>query len=361
MILRSACPTPALIAWCRALHHGLSVGFGPAKVMRQQSRSGPTALRSVAARIADRLDEGESLTDSIRPEIGRFPVLFVESIAVGEQTGRLADILAELETHYENIRRVQQNLKLRLLWPACCFVVAVLVIALLMAIAGELVPGYDPVGLGLTGINGALIFLAIVILIVGALAGGLHIALNDESLKSRLLGFALRIPGLAGCVRAFSLQRFSLAFHFLSEAGMKADRTLAVALRATANREYREWEERSAKAVRKGQEITDALAACGPRLFPDDYLDAVRIAEESGRLSEVMARQARLQQEEADRKLRVLGMALGAAVYAFVALMIILTMIRLLMVIFGTASPGGDYQSSQEELRQLNRMAGLPD
>jgi type IV pilus assembly protein PilC len=79
----STAATADLIAWCRALRHGLSAGLSPVRVFRQQAKSGPSKLRAVADRIADRMETGESLQDSLKPEAARFPPIFVEMTNVG--------------------------------------------------------------------------------------------------------------------------------------------------------------------------------------------------------------------------------------------------------------------------------------
>ena len=93
----SKCPLPALVAWCRALRYSLSAGLDPVKVFKQQAKSGPRPLRALAGELAGKLAAGESLEDALEPHRNKFPPLFVELVAVGEQTGRLEDTFQELE------------------------------------------------------------------------------------------------------------------------------------------------------------------------------------------------------------------------------------------------------------------------
>ncbi|CAN5289603.1 hypothetical protein BH11PLA2_BH11PLA2_10750 [soil metagenome] len=326
---RSSCPLSALIAWCRALKHGLGVGLSPVKVFRQQAKSGPAALRDAATRIADRLDTGDSFSDALQPEVGRFPVLFVETVAVGEQAGRLSDVLGELEEHYEAMNAARKQLLVSLTWPAITYFGSIGIITLMILVLGALAPGMDPLGLGYTGIRGAILFLLTASLITFGLIGLTMSVVNDEQKKSRVLGFALSVPGIAACVQAFALQRFSLAFAVMTEAGQRADRSLKVALRATANRKYREAGDTVAKSIRKGNEVYEVLTAMGPTLFPDDFLETVRIGEESGSLAEVMKKQASFYRDEATRKLKIVTMVASGTIYAFIALLVIIAIFRM--------------------------------
>jgi type II secretory pathway component PulF len=208
----------------------------------------------------------------------------------------------------------------------------------------------DPLGLGLTGTSGAIIFCVTSFGILFAMVGIANGIANDETLKSKALGIAMNIPGLAGCVRAFALQRFSLAYRFMAESGVKADRTIAVALRATANKAYREHEQTAAKKVRKGREVTEVLAECGTKLFPEDYQEAARVGEETGQLAEVMEKQARHYQEESERKMNVVTKFAGLAVYGFIAMLMIMAIFKLYS---GVMDP-----YSNPDLKALEKMAG---
>ena len=162
-MFRSSCPLPALILWCRALRHGLDVGLSPVRVFRQQAKSGPAVFRPVAERMAARLEEGESMSDALRPEAWRFPLLFVELIAVGEQAGRLPVVFAELEKHYEEVLTAQRQFLTALVWPGIMYFGAIGVLTLLILVMGSMTglsgKPIDPLGLGLHGAGGAFWFL----------------------------------------------------------------------------------------------------------------------------------------------------------------------------------------------------------
>jgi type IV pilus assembly protein PilC len=79
--------------------------------------------------------------------------------------------------------------------------------------------------------------------------------------------------------------------------------------------------------LRRGEEVTLALARSG--LFPDDFQHMLAVAEESGRLDQVLAHQAEHYQEESSRRLAALTSLAGYAVYGFVALVIIVAIFRI--------------------------------
>ena len=157
---------------------------------------------------------------------------------------------------------------------------------------------------------------------------------ESEPAPSYLVAWLLGVPGLGGCFRAFALQRFSLALYMTQEAGLRIDRALQLSFRATANDAYWRQADSVVKKARSGTEIATLLAGCGSRLFPDEFVDAVQVGEVTGQLAEVMQKQAKIYREEAGRKLKVLTMIAGGAVYAAVGLMIIIMIFRIAMVAY---------------------------
>lgn len=322
-------PLTALIAWCRALRHGLDVGLSPVRVFRQQAKSGPTALRPVADRVADRLETGESLEDALNPEAGRFPQLFVEMIAVGEQVGRLPDVFGELEDYFDSVRTTRKDFVRMLAWPAIQYIGAVLVITILLLVLGAIGSPLDPLGLGLTGTRGAVVFLAFMATFTVAVVGSVLFIAGNRDLRARAEAFALAIPGVGGCFRAFALNRFAMAYYMTIEAGLRADRCLRLSLRATANKAYAAEAEPAAKAARRGEEVTSILGGYGERLFPADFVNATQVGEDTGRLAEVMRKQAEYYRDEAKRKMVTLSRIVGGMVYAGIGVFLIIMIFKI--------------------------------
>ncbi len=325
-MFRSQSPLPALIAWCRALKYGLDAGLSPVKVFQQQAKSGPSVFREVAGKLAARMAAGESLSDALRPEAGRFPRLFVEMVAVGEQAGRLPDVFGELETHFEAVYSMRKKFIQSLIYPGIMYFGAILVITIMLFVMGN---KSNPIGLSAT----QFLFYAVVFTVF--LFGTIRIIAGNANARAKVEAIALNIPGLSACVQAFALQRFAMAAHMTIEAGMKADRVLKHSLKATANGAYIAQIDFAAKTVRKGDEIHDALSGCGTRLFPEEFLNVVQVGEESGQLAEVMAKQAVYYREESIRKMKVVSSIVSGAVYVLIAGLILFAIYTIFQSIMG--------------------------
>jgi type IV pilus assembly protein PilC len=327
-------PVTALIAWCRALRHGLDIGLSPVRVFRQQAKSGPTPLRPVADRIADRLETGESLEDALKPEASKFPLLFVEMIGVGEHAGRLPDVFAELEDYFETVRTTRKEFFRMLIWPAIQYFGAIGVITVMLLVLGLLGSNLDPLGLGLSGTKGAAVFLLVMSLFTATVIGTAMAVAGSREMRAKVEAKALGIPGLSGCFRAFALNRFCLAYHMTIEAGLRADRCLKLSLRATANQAYAREADPAAKSARQGEDVPSILGAYGERLFPAEFVNSLVIGEDTGRMAEVMRKQAEYYRDEAKRKLKTLSMILGGAIYAMIGLFLIVMIFKIFMTAY---------------------------
>ena len=333
----SRIPLTALIAWVRALKHGTDAGLSPVRIFRQQAESGPPGSRALASTIAERLAEGDSLEDALAPESRRFPQVVLELIAVGEQTGRLSETFHELENYLDMVRDSRTRFYRAMIWPGMMYFGAIGVIAMMLLVLGLIAPAsgqaFDPLGLGLLGPSGSVVFLIVASMVTATI---LLIAMSlrdNESLRARCEGMALTLPVLGDCVRSFALQRFSLAMMMATEAGMRADAALALAFRAATNEAFTRHLPHAVKEAQAGQDITTILENCGPTLFPADFRDAVEVGELTGQLPEVFAKQSEQFREAALRKLALLSLIASGSVYVLIAGMIILVIIRIFLSI----------------------------
>ena len=325
--------------WCHAFVHGTEAGLPLVKLFRQQAKSGPSSGRKTAGRIADRLHKGDSLADSLAPERAAFPALFVELASVGEESGRLGEAFAVLTAHFEQSIAARRVFLVAIVWPAISLAGAILIVALMLLILGLLAPvggkAFDPLGLGLVGPTGALIWLFLSCGSVATLVFIVRTVVTSDDLRSQAEAHALTFPGLRGCVQALALSRFATAYAMTTHAGMRADKGISFALRAAANRAYSRFAPDAGKQLRAGRKVAETLGAAPPGLFPDNFLDTVETGETTGRIAEVMEREASHYQQEAARRTKILAGLAGVAVYGMVALLVIVLIFRIAMSIGG--------------------------
>lgn len=338
-------PLPALVAWCQTLRHSLSAGLSPVRIFKLQGKSGPRPLRAVAKDVAAKLEAGDSLEDALEPYRNRFPPLFLELVAVGEQTGRLEDTFAELQDYFESALTVRRNFRAQITYPVIQYCAAVLIVAATVWVMGFLAQTNravtdTPVGGGLSGTSGAVTILAVGYGLLGAVIGLVNLARNNVALRARLEGMLLIVPAWGPAMRAFAVQRFAVALRMCTEAGLRAEKTMRYCFRATCNSAFMRGEPWAVAVVKKGNEISDALEASGAP-FPEEFHDMMRMADETGNTSEVMERLTVRYREDAERKLKAAAEYTGYAIYGAVALGIICAIFKIAGVYLGALDAAG--------------------
>jgi type IV pilus assembly protein PilC len=324
MIFSSRLSLSNLIELCRVLRHYLGAGLTLRDAFRQQAARGDLGLRPTAGRIAAELNEGGALEDALKREGDAFPPLLTALACVGEQTGMLPEVFTELEKYYVRQQQLRRSFWSRATWPILQFFGAVFVLAGLIFImgllpqpSGQFALHYDPVGLGLSGPEGALIFLAWVFGILLFFAVLYFAAKRLLRAGAFVDGFLLRVPILGRCLRALALTRFCLALRLTLETGMPIARALRLSFRATGNAAFAEGRGKAVASVKEGEELTTALTATG--LFPEEFRHVLFVGEESGRLTEVLRQEAEHYHEEADRRMKALTTAMTVVVWLIVA------------------------------------------
>jgi type IV pilus assembly protein PilC len=331
MLLSSRLSLSDLIELCRLLRHYLGAGLPVVAAFRQQAKRGAMRVRPVAGRIADALEHGDSLEDALQREKSVFPPLFVALARVGEQTGMLAEVCAELEKYYHRQRTLWRQFLGQITWPMIQFVLAIFVLAGLILIMGMIADSrggqpLDPLGLGLAGPSGAMIFLGVVfgiLLGLGATYWLLTRRLGSAAVQSFLLG----LPAIGPCLRALALARFCMAVRLTTETGMSIVQAMRLSLSAAGNAAFTARSEPIEAELRRGEELTVALAKSG--LFPEEFQHVIAVAEESGTLDQVLAHQTEHYQEESGRRLAALTSLAGYGVYGLVGLIIIVAIFRI--------------------------------
>jgi type IV pilus assembly protein PilC len=331
MQLFTQLPLSSLIEFCRVLRHNLDAGLTLRHVFRQQGERGPYAVRPVARRMADKLEEGESLEQTLKDERGYFPPILISLATVGEQTGSLPEVFAELEKYFALQLRLRRQFISQITWPAIQLVAAIFVIAgmifLLAALSPTGRPSWDPLGLGFTGERGAVRFLFTAFGTLAAIIVAYFVITRALKQKALVDAILLRLWIIGPCVTAIALLRFCVALRLTMETALGITKGIRLSMRATGNAAFEAKTDVVCDALKQGEDLSVALDEC--RLFPREFVDILANAEEGGRVPEVMRHQADYYDEEARRRLTILTHAASWGVYAVIAGLIVFVILRI--------------------------------
>lgn len=332
MLLQRQINIKHLAEMCRRASTALEAGVDIRTFWRREAQRGPAWFRLVMERISLALEQGTSLYEAMQPVRSAFPELAVEMIDVGESSGKLGEVFRRLAEHYDEKLRFRRTFWARATWPAIQLIAALAVIGIVILVNGWLrtMPGnesLDMLGWGLVGVPGFVAYLAILALAAGA---GVYfvraVQVGALSMKPVQYGI-LHLPVVGENLRILALSHLAWSLEVTLGAGMEVKRSLALALRATHWAPFLDVESKMNADIDRGREIHEAMEDAD--VFPRDFLDAVEVGEQSGRLPETMATISRSYQEQARSALSALANIAGFLVWAVVALFIISIIFRL--------------------------------
>jgi type IV pilus assembly protein PilC len=122
------------------------------------------------------------------------------------------------------------------------------------------------------------------------------------------------------------------------ESGILITRAIRLSLQATGNAVFAAQARPIVKELKSGEELSLALTGTG--VFPEEFRHILAVAEESGRVPEVMRQQCRFYQEEGERRVKWLTTAATRGIWLLYVLFMIV-MIYQLASIYYQALPLG--------------------
>jgi type IV pilus assembly protein PilC len=316
-----------LAATCRSLGTMLQSGINIQKAFQfAADKTHDATCRRALSGVAQGIARGQDVTSAMREQGDAFPQLMVDMVGVAEQTGALPEILHSLSGHYENNLRLRSNFISAIAFPMFQLVAAILVIAGLILVLGWIADArggepIDPLGFGLIGESGAILWLTCTFGTLFGLFIAFKIISRSTSGKRLLDPWLLKVPVLGTCLRSFAIARFSWAYALTQQAGMAILKSIDSSLRATTNGAFIAAAPLVKSMVKAGEPLGDALRET--HLFPEEYLHLVEVAETSGTVPEMLDRLSPQFEDQARRSLSGLVTALGWLIWLTVAAFII--------------------------------------
>jgi type IV pilus assembly protein PilC len=335
MIFASRIPPKTLAMVSRSLATMLESGIQIRKAIDIASKKAMhTPTKNVLRDVSDAIQEGSDISEALRQHGKFFPTLFIEMVTMAEESGSLPEVLKHLAEHYEANIRMKKEFIGSIIWPAFQLIAAIFVIALLILILGFIAEstGNNDMSFlvfGLSGATGATIWLMGTFGFFAACYVAWLMIQKAAQAKAIVDPFLLIVPVLGRCMRSFAIARFSWSYYLTQQTGMPVTRSLQGSLKATGNGAFIAQTPFITSAVMEGSSLTESLAES--RLFPEEYIEMVSVAEESGTVPEALHRLSPQFEEEARRAMKTLTRAISVVVWLFVAGFIVFFVFRFML------------------------------
>ncbi len=296
-----------------------------------------TRLKNLLLAVRSRVMEGHPLATALADYPRVFSDLYRATIAAGEQSGHLDEVLDRLADYTENRQVLKDKVVQALIYPILVVIVAILVVAGLMTyVVPQIIEVFENMGQELPPLTRGLIAVSdftresgpwvLVLLIIAAV--GARILLRRKGPKRRFHRLQLAIPLIRHLVRGLNASRFARTLSILSASGVPVLESLKIAAQVVTNLPMHDAVDAAARSVREGASLSRALDRSG--YFPPMTIHLIASGESSGKLETMLERAADSQERELESLMQtMLGLfgPLVILVMGGIVLVIILAML----------------------------------
>ena len=289
--------------------------------------------------IYEPMEAGSTLYKALK-DTGRFSDYMISMIQLGEETGRLEEVLTSLSTYYEREEHLYSSIKSAVTYP---FLLTVLMIIVIIVMIAKIVPVfsqiYEELGSELTGsalmlmnistlINKYIVVLVSVFIVAIILA---IIFIKTNIGKILFQGSSLSL--------SIASSRFANCMFLALSSGLDTDRGLALAYTLVNNTYMQERIDKCKEHISFGETFSDALLKSS--IFSKMYSSWIAIGSRTGSMDEVMYRICNAYEEDTDNKLNHYISVLEPALIVVLCLFIGLILISFLLPLLGIMSSIG--------------------
>ena len=302
----------------------------------------------VLVNVRGAIMEGRSFAAALGEHPRVFPDFYRASVAAGEQSGRLDDVLAHLTDFVERRERSRRKVQLALVYPALLAVVSMLIIGLMLVYVvpditkvfvsrGAELPLLTRGLIGLSDIVQRFGWIMAILAAAGAVATRQWLS-NEANVLTVTRLIAQRQPTARFSVQ-MNAARFAGSLATLVRSGVPLVDAVNAAAAVTPNAWVRSRAQLVAARVREGSSLQRAMTEAG--CFPPMLIAVVASGESSGRLGEALARAATDLDSDTEALTATLVSLVEPAILLLMGGVVLLLVLAILMPIVNLNSLAG--------------------
>jgi general secretion pathway protein F len=298
-------------------------------------------VQSIVLGVRARVMEGHTLADGFAEFPRVFPEIYRATVAAGEQSGHLDNVLERLADYTESREQTRQKVLAAMLYPIVLTVMCFAIVSgLLVFVVPKVVAVFESSKAKLPLVTRALIATSGffrsygLYLVVGAIIAFVLFRrwLRNPAARRSFQRLQLRLPLLGKMSRGFNTARFTRTFSILTASAVPVLEALRIAGEVVTNLPMRDAVTDAAARVREGAPIGRSLAVS--RMFPPMTIHLISSGESSGQLENMLERAAISQERELDGLLAAMVGLLGPVLIIVMGLFVMGIVFAMLLPIF---------------------------
>ncbi|TVP60270.1 MAG: type II secretion system protein GspF [Halomonadaceae bacterium] len=296
-------------------------------------------IKSMMLAVRGKVLEGYTLAASLGEFPSAFPGLYCSTVAAGEHAGHMDLVLNRLADYTEARQEARQKIQLAAIYPVILTVVAIsIVIFLLTYVVPDIIDVFVRSGQELPVLTQGLLavsdFLAtwgwLILIIMVASIAGFRFSLRKKKMRLAFHRWLLHMPFASRLIRGVNTARFASTLSILTSSGVPLVDAMRIAGEVLSNEYLKLRIKEAAQSVTEGGSLHRALDQTG--YFPPMMLHMIGSGEASGELDDMLARTARMQENDLQGKIT-------AMVGLFEPLMLLVMGVVVLIIVMAIMLP----------------------
>ncbi len=304
-----------------------------------------TLLRRILTEVADDIQGGSSISKALARHPAVFTPFYVNMVRAGEESGKLDSIFSQLADYLDRSYEVYTKARNALIYPAFVIFTFFAVMTLMMVFViprlsaiildtGQEVPLFTKIVIGIS--NFMVHYIVLLLLFLGIAGVVLWRFLKTELGARALDELKLMVPYVGTLYQRLYLSRIADNFSTLLSSGLSMIQTLEISAESVGHRVYREILEDTITGVRGGRAVSDIFSNYVE--IPGVMSQMIKVGEETGNLSNIMATLAKFYQREVNNAVDTLINMIEPAMIVGLGIGVGILLTAILMPIYNIAT-----------------------
>jgi len=293
--------------------------------------------------IIKNLKEGIPFSQCLSRYPQNFSFLYISIIRTGESTGQLKESFAQLLVYLQRLEDLKLKIQQALAYPIFMIVVGLgTIFVMLTFVLPRLVVMFADFQASLPWPTKALLAISDIFrrfwpVMIGLMIGLYFILDKYYGGRQKLMAqIRYKLPLVKTLVHKQAVANFSTSLSLLLKSGIPLLSALNIAAPVIANPEYVAQLEQVRQSIKEGSSFSQALTNC--RIFPDFFIQMIKVGEAGGRLDSILADIAASYQQEIESDLKVISSLIEPAIILIMGLLIGGMVIAVLLPIFSISA-----------------------
>ena len=274
----------------------------------------PKLKRALLGVSAD-VQQGVSLSDSMRKYPECFDALYVAMIQAGEVGGVLDEVLNRLAKLLEDVARLQNQIKAAMSYPVTVGSLAILIFfgmvrfllpifATIFADIGVELPAFTQAMMGISAFVQNIFNVAMTIAVVAGLVFAFKQYYKTRVGKETVDRMMLKMPLFGDLIQKSATARFCRTFGSLTRSGVPILTCLEIVRDTAGNQIIANAVDEARREIQTGGMISIALQK--EQVFPLMAIQMISIGEETGELDKMLSKVADFYEDEVEQAVKAL-------------------------------------------------------